>query len=189
VGGPLWDALSQVVRARRSNLRVDPDREVPARVLERLMELACWAPNHKRTHPWRFAVVTGAARARLGEVAAAGLPRLGLTEPALAEKTRRQYLQAPVILVVGAAAHPVPHLHRENHDAVAAGVQNLLLGATALGLASFWKTGAPAEDPAVKELAGLAPEDDIVAFVFLGWPAAEPLPGHRGPPVVRVLDT
>jgi nitroreductase len=46
-----------------------------------------------------------------------------------------------VVLVVGSSAHPLPHLHRENQDAVAAGVQNILLGATALGLASFWSTG------------------------------------------------
>ncbi len=33
-------------------------------------------------------------------------------------------------------------LHAENRDAVAAGIQNLLLGATTLGLASFWSTPA-----------------------------------------------
>jgi len=187
-GAEAWDVLSGLVRDRRSNLRVDPDRAVPQEVVDRLLGLACWAPNHKHTHPWRFAVVTGAARARLGEAAAAGLPRLGLSDPAVLEKTRRKYLRAPVVVIAGAAADPLPHLHRENHDAVAAGVQNLLLGATALGLASFWSTGAPVDVPEVKRLAGLSPEDDIVAFVYLGWPLESAPRGWRAAPVVTYVD-
>jgi hypothetical protein len=81
-GDQLWDAVSRVVHARRSNLRVDPERAVPQQLIDRLLDLACWAPNHKHTQPWRFAVVTGQGRARLGEAAATGLPRLGVTAPA-----------------------------------------------------------------------------------------------------------
>jgi nitroreductase len=117
-----WGTVSRLIRERRSNLRIDPQRPVPWETLQRLMDLACWAPNHKHTHPWRFAVVTGAGRARLGQAAAEGLVRRGPTEPAVLEKTRRKYLRAPVVLVVGSAAHEVPYLQRENRDALAAGV-------------------------------------------------------------------
>lgn len=186
---PLWDAVSHVIRGRRSNLRVDSQRPVSQELVDQLLELACWAPNHKRTHPWRFAVVTGAGRARLGEAAAAGLAILGLADPALLEKTRQKYLRAPVVIVVGSTANPVPYLHRENHDAVAAGVQNILLGATALGLASFWSTGAPAEVPEVKALMGLQPDDEIVAFIYLGWPLEAAPPAQRSAPVVTLIDS
>ena len=182
-----WQALRGVVRERRSNLRIDPQREVPPELVQQLLELACWAPNHKHTHPWRFAVVTGPGRARLGETAAAGLPALGITDPGALAKMRTKYLRAPVVLVVGSAAHPQPHLHRENGYAVAAGVQNLLLGATALGLASFWGTGAVTDVPGVKELVGLRPEDEIVALIYLGWPVEAAPDGFRAPPVVTHL--
>lgn len=184
----LWRSASHLIRNRRSNLRIDPDRPVPGQVIDRLIELACWAPNHKHTHPWRFAVVTGAGRERLGEAAAEGFARLGVAESSVLEKTRRKYLRAPVILVVGSAAHEVPYLHTENRDAVAAGVQNLLLGATALGLASYWSSGVAAEAAAVKALAGLRPDDEIVALVYLGWPLAEAPPAARPAPVVTVVD-
>ena len=183
-----WGTLSRLIRERRSNLRIDPQQPVPRETMQRLLELACWAPNHKHTHPWRFAVVTGAGRARLGQAAAEGLARRGPTEPAVLEKTRQKYLRAPVVLVVGSAAHEVPYLQRENRDAVAAGVQNLLLGATALGLASYWSSGIAAEEAAVKALVGLRPEDEIVALIYLGWPAAAAPAGHRRPPVVTVVD-
>src|SRR5438046_1385274 len=44
--GALWDALGQVVRFRRSNLRIDAQRPVPDELIDRLIELAQWAPNH-----------------------------------------------------------------------------------------------------------------------------------------------
>ena len=183
-----WRALREVIRERRSNLRIDPQREVPPEIVQQLLELACWAPNHKHTHPWRFAVVTGPGRARLGETAAAGLPALGISDPGAVAKMRTKYLRAPVVLVVGSAAHLQTHLQRENEHAVAAGVQNLLLGATALGLASFWGTGAAVEVPEVKALVGLQPEDRIIAIVYLGWPVQEAPAGHRAAPVVTALD-
>jgi nitroreductase len=186
--GPSWQTLADLVRGRRSNLRIDPERPVPPELIDRLLELACWAPNHKLTHPWRFAVVTGAGRARLGETAAAGLPRLGIADPGALAKMRTKYLRAPVVLVVGSAAHPQAHLHKENQHAVAAGVQNLLLGATALGLASFWGTGAAVDVPEVKRLVGLQPDDQIVAIIYLGWPVEPAPPGRRPAPVVTHLD-
>ena len=61
-------------------------------------------------------------------------------EPARVDKTRRKYLRAPGMLVVGSAAGDTPLRTIENRDAVAAGIQNVLLGATAAGLASFWSS-------------------------------------------------
>ena len=50
----------QLVSSRRTSLRMDPERAVPPELIERLCRLASWAPNHKKTWPWRFAVFTGA---------------------------------------------------------------------------------------------------------------------------------
>ena len=49
---------------------VQRDRAVPRDLVDRLCELATWAPNHKRTWPMRFAVAEGDGRARLGEAIA-----------------------------------------------------------------------------------------------------------------------
>jgi nitroreductase len=68
------------------------------------------------------------------------------------------------------AADAKPTIHDENRDAVAAGVQNLLLGATALGLASFWSTAPLIDSPRALDLCGFAPDDRIVAVIYLGHP-------------------
>jgi nitroreductase len=186
---PAFDAVAGLVRQRRSNLRMDPERPVDADTIEALCDLAMWAPNHMRTNPWRFTVFTGEGRRRLGATLAGAVEARGEADPARLEKARTKYLRAPVMLVVGSAAHDDPVFHDENRDAVSAGVENLLLGATALGLASYWSTGEVVTVPEVKALCGLEPNDQIVAVVYLGWPTAPlPAPPKVAPPISYVTD-
>jgi nitroreductase len=86
------------------------------------------------------------------------------------EKTRTKYLRTPAIVVVGCAASDHPTFHDENRDAVAAGIQNLLLGATALGLASFWSTPPVIDGDVALDLCGFAADDRIIGVIYLGWP-------------------
>jgi len=183
------EAFEDLAARRRTSLRLDREREVPIELAERLCRLATWAPNHKRTWPWRFAVLVGPARQRLGELTAEQLTAEGVTDEAKLDKARGKYLRAPMVLAVGAAPDVDPELHDENRDAVAAGVQTLLLGATAVGLGSFWASGAPLRSAAVRELCGFEPHDRLVALVYLGWPVGDvPVP-ERPTPRVAVVDT
>ena len=168
------DVLEALAQRRRSNLRVDPDRPVPPELVERLVRLAGTAPNHKKTYPWKFRVVTGASRAALGEALAQDLEAAGEQNPAKVAKARVKYMRAPVVLVVAAAVGDHDVMTEENRDAVAAAIQTLLLGATAAGLASLWSTGAAARAGRVAELCGLGPTDTVVGLVYLGWPNSEP---------------
>jgi nitroreductase len=77
-----------------------------------------------------------------------------------------------VAAIVLGAEDPVQA--REDRDAVAAAIENLLLAAHASGLGAMWRTGAMVDEPEVREALGLAPEDAIVAFVYLGWPPEDP---------------
>jgi nitroreductase len=172
---------------RRTSLRMDSERQVPRELIERLCRLVTWAPNHKKTWPWRFALFTGEGRAELGSTIADALARGGLGDEKRLEKYRQKYLRAPSMLVVGAAPGDDELRTVENRDAVAAGVENLLLGATAAGLASFWSSGARDADAAVAELAGWEEGTSMVAVIYLGWPAGEvPVPERPLPEVVVV---
>jgi nitroreductase len=91
---------------------------------------------------------------------------------ALLEKEYRKLLRAPVVII---AASLKPSSHKvvdiENVEAVAAAVQNMLLAAHEIGLGAIWRTGDAAYDPAIKAFLGLEPEEHLVAFVYLGYPA------------------
>ena len=179
---PELDALASIIRGRRTNLRMDPNRPVDPALIGSLCELATWAPNHKMTEPWRFAVCQGEARAALGRLTAEFQAARGETNEAKLDKTRGKYLRAPVILMIASAQHPDVGRRVEDRDAVASGIQNVLLAATSAGLASYWGTGAITSVPAVKELCGFGPDDDIIAAVYLGWPIGDvPVPTRTAP--------
>lgn len=180
-----YDSFAALVRSRRTHMLVDRDREVPAEMIDELCELATWAPNHKKTWPWRFASLTGDARARLGEAFVADMVFRDFGDEVKRAKTRAKYTRTPNILVVGCAPHPNPSLHEENRDAVAAAVQNLLLGATAQGLATFWSTPALIDAPSVLDLCQFARDDRIIAVIYIGWPVATVEVPHRPAPHVH----
>ena len=92
--------VDDAIKQRRTNMFVDTNRAVPADVIAELCELATWAPNHKRTWPWRFASVTGDARGRLGTVVSDVLAANGEDETKVA-KARTKYLRTPNIVIVG----------------------------------------------------------------------------------------
>ncbi len=182
-----FDGFSKLVRSRRTSMIVDQHRAVPLDVITELCWLATWAPNHKKTWPWRFAVFTGDGRAALGETMANEMERLDFGDAAKRAKTRTKYLRTPAILVVGCAPHDDEMLHNENRDAVAAGIQNLLLGATTLGLASFWSTPALAQPQRVLDLCGFEADDRLVGIIYLGWSAQDcPVPERPRVPITHV---
>ena len=176
-----------LVRARRTSLLVDTERAVPVELVERLCRLAMWAPNHKRTWPWRFALFTGDGRARLGAAFAEAQAAAGVTDEAKLTKTRTKWGRAPAVLLIGSAPEPDAHRTIENGDADAAGVQNVLLAATSAGLASFWSS-PPATSARVLALAGFEPGTRLVAAIYLGWPTGAVPEPERPSPVLTVVD-
>jgi nitroreductase len=152
--------------------------ERPAREqIERLLEAATHAPNHHKVQPWKFIVLAGNAREELGVVMAESLAeRLIETSSdkaqAMLNKERGKLLRSPVVIVV-VAEPPYQQnvLEIENIEATAAAVQNMLLTAEEMGLACMWRTGDAAYDPRVKRRLGLTPDEHIVAFLYVGYPA------------------
>lgn len=182
------DDFAALARSRRTSMQVDRDRPVPRELVAELCELAQWAPNHKRTWPWRFALCDGDGRARLGEVIADAMEAHG-DPPEKVAKARTKYLRTPATLVVAAAPGDSPLRTAENRDAVAAGVQNLLLAATAHGLASYWGSCPKGANDPVAQLCGFGEEGTyVVAIIYLGW-ATEPVAVPERPAVdLHIVD-
>jgi len=188
--GALWendemsldpDSLAALLRARRTTKKLDPDRPVDPAVITELCTLATWAPNHRRTEPWRFAIFTGEGRHRLGETIGAAMEASGAPEFKVM-KTRTKFLRSAAVIVVGSAPGSDEIVSGENRDAVAAGVQNLLLGATARGLATLWSSIARPTDPGVLDLCGFEPGTFAVGAIYLAHPTGDEGPGKRSEP-------
>lgn len=174
------------IRTRRDVERFAPD--LPSRdVIERLLEAAVWAPNHRLTEPWRFAVLAGTGRDAMADALEGWLAAQGAPEGA-ARAARAKLLRAPVVLIVAQVASPEdPERDLEDYAACYCAIENLLLAATAEGLVGHLSTGAMTTYEGAKTYLGLRPTDRIVAYVNLGYPApdAPPKEPRRSPPQVR----
>lgn len=175
------DRLLRALRERRSMTKAKSET-VSRELVEQVIEACSWAPNHRGTEPWRFVVLTGESRERLGEVMENALRRRMAEagrEPSREQldKERAKPLRAPVLVAVAAVPSKDPKvIEVEEVAATAAGIQNMLLAAQALGLGAMWRTGDAAYDPSVKEFLGFPPEAHVVAFVYLGYPDIVPPP-------------
>lgn len=144
--------------------------------LERLIQAACRAPDHAWLKPWRFLVVEGEARQKLGEIyAKAALLRDAETPERALERLRNQPLRAPMIITVVAHIQPHPKVPKQE-QIISAGcaAHAILLAAHAEGFAGIWRTGDNAYDPHVIQTMGLAENEEIIGFLYLGT-AAGPL--------------
>jgi nitroreductase len=161
-------AIDALLARRSARELTEPAPDAGA--LELIFASAVRAPDHGRLRPWRFVVVSGDARARLGELLAAHAQRANHALGAEAlQREHAKAFRAPLIVVVAAHCNPavkVPVI--EQTLSAGAAAHAMMLAAFALGFNAMWKTGAPAYDDAVKEALGFAPGDAIVGFLYLG---------------------
>jgi nitroreductase len=171
------DLISGIM-TRQSISKVKPD-PVPHELIEQLLEAAVQAPNHHKVRPWRFIVIAGQARNRLGDAMAQAMKqRAPETMEQALEVERARPLRAPVLIAVAADMPLSPkEIELENICAAAAGAQNLLLAAHGLGLGAIWRSGAATYDPAIKAFLSLEPDQPLLGFIYIGYPLNElPLP-------------
>lgn len=157
--------------------------------LETILETAMRAPDHAALRPWRFLIIRGDARRRLGEIFAEALCRRDpLADAAAREKELGRPMRSPLIVAVCAEVvenNPkVPVV--EQIVTVGAAAQNMLNAAHAMGYAAIMLTGKNARDPFVKQALGLQPKDEIVGFLYFGTPESE-IRAKRRPPAAEFV--
>lgn len=175
----------EAIKTRRSNGLISND-PVPKELIERILEAGTWAPSHFRTEPWKFFVLQGDSRMRLGEVLA-DIAEKTMDNPTSEtnrkkrEKTLEKPFRAPVIITV--AVEPNVNSEKvillEEYGAVYAAIQNMLLAAQALGLGGYWRTGKPTYDPLMNRLFRLSEKGEVLGFLYFGYPKKEMPAGKR----------
>jgi nitroreductase len=143
--------------------------------MEKIIAAALRVPDHGKLFPWRYLVLEGTEREKLGDLIARALIDENETNPAVAEKMKGYATQGPVLVVAISSTRensPIPIWEQEL--SAGASCQNMIIAATALGYASCWLTGWASYSPTVKGGLGLAPHENIAGFIFFGNQAAEP---------------
>jgi nitroreductase len=170
----------EAIHSRHSQGTVKPD-PLPREMIEKLLDAAVQAPNHYKVRPWRFVVLTGEGRNRLGDVMAASLrERHPEFSQDVLDKTHALPLRSPVVIAIGVdKPSEAKVLEIENVCAAAAAIENLLLAAQAMGLGAKWRTGEWARDAKVKEFLGFESDQHLIGFIYIGYPEFVVAPAPR----------
>ena len=167
---------------RRSHHRVSDPGPGDAE-LDLILRAALRVPDFGRLRPFRFLAARGEGRDRLGQA----MQRAAVTANRpreVIDRAPRMPHRAPLVIVVVASPRPdraVPVLDQQL--CAACTVLTMQLAARALGYGGVWRSGWLMHDRGFHRALGLAEQEQIVGFLYLGTAVAnhEPRPALDDP--------
>jgi nitroreductase len=178
-----FEIIADIIKNRRSikPVKMNGKKILDEQVME-LLKLANWAPTHGRTEPWRFIVYSGNKVKEFcrqhAELYRTYTPPEKFEQANYDKQLHNGDLASHIIIAImqRGGLPKIPAL--EEIAATAIAIQNILLGATAAGIASFWSTGGMVHQAAMKDFLQLKNEDVVMSLVYLGF-TDEQLEGKR----------
>lgn len=173
-------SVYHAIYSRRSAWRFSSE-PVDRMAIERMLDAAVWAPNHRLTEPWRFFVLEPGSRARTAAAELAAefqLERSG--DPRRAAAARQKVLDPPVVMYIYAVPGADDAATRENYASVCIAAHNISLAGAAEGLAVTWETGGATRHPGLKALLGAEKSWDLATMLLIGHPGEHPV-SRRSP--------
>jgi len=186
----------QTIASRRS-IRLFADKRVGEADIKKILEAANHAPSAHNQQSWRFIVVDGETKSKLVNLVSAssgGFPR---PSSVLLRMAARSIASAPVVIAVINTGELICHgtdlfkIDKESaHDffrimeiqSSAAAVQNLLLAATSIGLATVWLGILILVKDEVLALLG-EPKGEFMAVIPVGYSAVKNVSGPKKNPI------
>lgn len=163
--------LIDFLLSRRSVLADTMDGPGPSdEELRRIIGAGIRVPDHGRLMPWRFIVIRGEAREKLGTVIGRSFRR---DNPDAHEKRvlreQQRFIRAPVVVAVVSSVHK-GHKIPEWEQILSSGAacQTILIAALSMGYAAQWLTEWYAYDSQVGDALGLRDGDRVAGFLYIG---------------------
>ena len=181
--------ISDVISKRRSIKPAKMNgKKIPDDKVYELIKLADWAPTHKITEPWRFIVYSGDKAKAFCLEHAELYKKYMPAESFKMDKYEKiagngNHISHLVIAYMKRSKEvQIPEI--EEIAAVSAGIQNILLGAAASGIAAFWSTGGMVHSRELKSFLKLNDEDKIIGIIYLGYSDAV----HEGKRIIPLSE-
>lgn len=143
-----------------------------------ILGLADYAPTHGVTEPWRFIVYNKHKAAAFCEAHALLYKTHTAAEKFDASKYDKLLHmgdKASHIVIAAMQRGDLPKIPAwEEQAATSAAIQNVLLGATAMGIASYWGSGGMTQHASLKEYLALRDEDFVMGILYFGYAGKQP---------------
>jgi nitroreductase len=178
------DELTKLIKSRRSIFPVMyNDRPIDRKTILTILENGNWAPNHKKTEPWRFKIYQGESLKYLskymGNYYTENTPPEKYSEIKY-KKTIEKSLKSACVIAL--CLFDDPHItipKWEQRAALACAVQNMWLTCTSLGIGSYWSS--PKSIINADEFLGLSEYEECLGLFYMGYTDITELPAKRGP--------
>ena len=174
-------SIIQLLKTRRSVLSKNLTEPGPNQAqLDTILQIATRVPDHRKLEPWRFILIQGDNRLKLGEkFCEIKLKEQELTKQQIkAEQNRYSYAPLVIVVVFSPVEHKTPVF--EQLLSCGAVCQHINLASSALGFASQWVTNWCSYDKQAQSELGLKPHESIAGFFHIG--TASCIPNDRQRP-------
>ena len=156
------------------------------------LELANWAPNHKRTEPWRFKVFSGKPMSSLVDFHQTQYLKKTPSEnqnPKKLEKFQLVKEKTSHIIAICFERDEMKRLPEwEEIAATAMAVQNLYLGLESFGMVGYWSTGNDVDHPSTRAYLNLTDGQKHMGWFYLGMPNGSASPSRIRRPMSDKID-
>jgi nitroreductase len=179
--------ILELIKKRRSIFPAQYNsKPIAKETIEKLLEAGNWAPNHRKTEPWRFKVLTGDSRGRLGEFLANKYQEAEAKPKQIKiKKLQENPKKAGAIIAICMQRDPNESLPEwEEVAATAMAVQNMWLVATEMNLGSYWSS--PSLIKYMDEFFDLNQGEKCLGFFYMGYSDEEIPQGARKPIAAKV---
>lgn len=179
-------SIQEIIKQRRA---VYPksylEKQIPKKLIEQILELANWAPTHKRTEPWRFKVFHSAeSRSQLSEYVADAMKtyaKPGRFNPDKQVRMKKKIQKAGCIIAIVMQRDPnesVPEW--EEIASVSCAVQNMWLACTDMGIGAYWSSPSFIVNHN-HDFLHLESDEKCLGLFYMGWlDPKTPLVARRG---------
>lgn len=201
--GFLFNETLNTIKKRHS-IRTFTDREVPDDIIKILLQAANQAPSAHNQQPWRFIVIRDKKKQDLADLVTSNACNFPKPASALLRMAARSIVSAPIVIAAANTGELIDHgtqlfkIEKEmakdffrtmEIQSSAAAVENLLLAATSLGLATVWLGILFLMKDDVMHFLG-EPKGEFMAVIPVGY-SAKPGAGPQKKPLemkIRYLD-
>lgn len=169
-------SVKELIKKRRTIYQFT-EKKVSKDSIQKLLETAIWAPNHKLTEPWRFWVIGENSKKELAEIYADNRAQKHCTKGSEGyleafEKAFQKFIKIPQVLMVGQIKNQDQITYMEDFAACSCAIQNIQLAAWEEGIGVQWSTGPIIRDKRTFKV--LKTDSQIIEFIgvlYMGFPA------------------
>ena len=177
-----------LIKSRRS-VRKYKAKNVPRKLVKKILESARWAPSLHNLQPWKFIVVEGALKQKLAEALKHHKGKEFLIMRLILKTGIEMIEKAPCAIlvynntplsrkVITSGKSYFNGVYICETQSVACAIQNMLLTAHSLGLGATWVGVSIFRQKVINEVVGAG--DNLMAVLAVGYPDEKPkAPGRK----------